>query len=191
MAVSTASKTPSASEKQILFKAGLGLKKIKLDLEDDEQTVMGKITSETQDATGHPMGFQQLKTCGGFELMRCASNCRDLSTISCSWNAKDLRSSLGGGQGKIYLRPIQKSFSMCEVKEKCYMCNQEVLVRKLRDHLWSCTAGLDSDGENLVSDNDTTTSSDTGPTVSTSANFPDDSPSISLDTKLIHSFHKT
>ena len=92
LADSTASKTPSAIEKQILFKAGLGLKKIKLDLQDDEQTVMGKITSETQDAIGNSLGFPQLKECRGFEMLRCAANCRDLSVISCSWNAKDLRS---------------------------------------------------------------------------------------------------
>ena len=73
-----------------------GLKKIKVYLEDDEQTVIGKITSETQDAAGFSIGFPQLKTCGGFELMRCATNCRDLSIISCAWNAKDLCSSLGG-----------------------------------------------------------------------------------------------
>ena len=109
LADTTATKTPSATEKQILFKAGLGLKKIKLDLEDDEQMVTEKIMSEMQDSTGNAMGFPQLKTCGGFEMMRCASNCRDLTIINCSWNAKDLRSSLGGGQGKVYLRPIQRS----------------------------------------------------------------------------------
>ena len=27
------------------------------------------------------------------------------------------------------------------------MCNQEILVRKLREHLWSCIAGLDSDDD--------------------------------------------
>ena len=119
---------------------------------------MGKITSETQDATGNSLGFPQLKECGGFELLRCTANCRDLSVISCSWNAKDLRSSLGGRQGKIYLRPIQKSLStlvaqiQCEVKEKCHMCNQEILVRRLRDHLWSCTEGLE-----LEDDEDTST----------------------------------
>ena len=116
---------------------------------------MGKITSETQDATGNSLGFPQLKECGRFELLRCTANCRDLSVISCSWNATDLRSSLGGGQGKIYLRPIQKSLStqllvaqsQCEVKEKCLMCNQEILVRRLRDHLWSCTEGLESEDD--------------------------------------------
>ena len=85
-------------------------------------------------------------------MMRCLPNCRDLSLINCSWNAKDLRSNLGGGQGKIYLRPIQRSLSTqpmvaeshSGVKEICYMCNKEILVHKLRDHLWSCTEGLDS-----------------------------------------------
>lgn len=109
--------------------------------------------------------------------MRCASNCRDLSIISCSWNAKDLRASLGGGQGKIYLRPIQKSLStqplveqsQCEVKEKCYMCNQDVLVRKLREHLWSCTEGLDSDDDNRTSDNATTTNDSASTSLATNS----------------------
>ncbi|XP_028416926.1 uncharacterized protein LOC114541138, partial [Dendronephthya gigantea] len=147
MADTTASKTLSSVEKEILFKAGLGLTKIKLDIQDDEQAVVNKITSDEKDATGNSYGFPQLKTCRGFEMMRCQANCRDLSVIDCSWNAKDLRSNLGWGQGKIYLRPIQKSLSTqpvvveskSEVKEKCYMCNQDILVRKLRDHLWSCT----------------------------------------------------
>ena len=76
-------------------------------------------------------------------MTRCQPNCWDPSVINCSWNAKDLRSNMGGGQGKIYLRPIQKSLSTepivtesrSEVKEKCYMCDQEILVHKLREHL--------------------------------------------------------
>ena len=55
MADSTASKTPTSLEKEIIFKAGLGLKKIKLDIQDDEQTVVNKITSEEKDATGMPL----------------------------------------------------------------------------------------------------------------------------------------
>ena len=38
------SKIPTSTEKQVLFQAGLGVKKIKLDLEDDEQSVLEKIT---------------------------------------------------------------------------------------------------------------------------------------------------
>jgi hypothetical protein len=103
LADSTASKTPSSLEKEILFKAGLGVKKIKLDIQDDEQTVLNKITSDERDTTDNVLGFSQLKTCRGYEMMRCQPNCRDLSIIDCSWNAKDLRANMGGGQGKIYL----------------------------------------------------------------------------------------
>ena len=160
-------------EKEILFKAGLGLKKIKLDTLDDEQAVVNKITSDEKDNAGNAPGFPQLKACGGFELMRCQPNCRDLSVIDCSWYAKDLRSNLGGGQGKIYLQPIQKSLSttpivgesQCKVTEKCHMCNQEILVHKLRDHLWSCTVGLES-GD---SDNENTDLVDPLPSAATSA----------------------
>ena len=40
-------KTPASVEKQILFKAGLGPKKIKLDLEDDESDVEAEGSSES------------------------------------------------------------------------------------------------------------------------------------------------
>ena len=72
-------KTPTSVEKQILFKAGLGLKKIKLDLEDDENTVKEKITSDALDSQGEPEGFPTLRTCGSFELMQCSPNFRDLT----------------------------------------------------------------------------------------------------------------
>ena len=92
VADSTACKTPSSLEKEILFKAGLGLKKIKLDTQDDDdQSVVNKITSDKKDATGNACGFPQLKTCGGFEMMRCQPNCRDLTVIDCSKNVNHLR----------------------------------------------------------------------------------------------------
>lgn len=121
-------KTPKSVEKQILFKAGLGLKKIKLDLEDEENTVKEQISSDASDSQGEPEGFPALWTCDGFELMQCSPNCRDLTRITCAWNAKDLRANLGGGQSKIYLVPIQKSLSTrplalkgaeSALKEKC------------------------------------------------------------------------
>ena len=43
-------KVPTAAEKQVLFKAGLGLKKIKFDIDDDEEAVMKKITSAESDS---------------------------------------------------------------------------------------------------------------------------------------------
>ena len=113
---SASSKAPSSVDKQILYKAGLSVKK-KLDLEDNEQ----------------------LKTIGGFKMLRCTPNCCDLTEIDSCWSARDLRSIMGGGQGKIYLRPMQRSLSTkplvqqnhSGVKEKCHMCDQEILVRSL------------------------------------------------------------
>ena len=124
-------------------------------MEDDEENVVSKITSNSLDDNGSHLGFPQLKTCGDLEMMRCAPNCRDLAVLDCSWNAKDLRANLGGGQGKIYLRPLQMSLSkeplvqqsQSEVKERCKMCNQVILVRRVRGHLWSCMEGLDTSDE--------------------------------------------
>ena len=148
-------KTPSSLEKQMLFKAGLGLKKIKLDPNDDEDTVKEKITSDMKDSDGNTVGFPPLRSCGGFELMQSSPNCRDLRRIDCCWSARDLRANLGGGQGKIYIVPIQKSLStkpsqMSEsssLKEECHICHKQILIRELRKHLWDCRDGSQESDE--------------------------------------------
>ena len=54
-------KVPKSSQKQILYKADLGIKKIKLDLNDDEHTVKDKITSDVEeDEVETVVGFPQL-----------------------------------------------------------------------------------------------------------------------------------
>ena len=55
------SKIPMATEKQVLFQAGLGVKKIKLDLDDDEHSVLEKITCGDKVDDGEIKGFPQLK----------------------------------------------------------------------------------------------------------------------------------
>lgn len=151
-------KTPSSLEKQMLFKAGLGLKKIKLDPNDDEDTVKEKITSDAKDSNGNTVGFPALRSCGGFELMQSSPNCRDLRHIDCCWSAKDLKAILGGGQGKIYIVPIQKSLSTkpsqksesSSLKEECHICHKQILIRELRKHLWNCQEGSrESDGDEI------------------------------------------
>jgi len=138
---------PTSTENQILHKAGLGLKKIRLDLDDNVNDVKEKITSKEVD-DGVPLGFPQLCSCGGFELMCCTPNCRDLNVIENSWAARSLKTALGGGQAKIYLRPIQISLStsplagtqnQSSIKEKCIICGKEVLIRELRVHSWMCS----------------------------------------------------
>ena len=148
-------KVPNAHEKQILHAAGLRRKKIKLDLDDDEQTVLMKLTSAELE-NGQAVGFRQLKDCGGFEMMLCSANCRQLSSMDSAWDAQSLKSSSGGGQAKIYLRPIQKSISTkpvsdqkskTDLKEKCQMCDEEILLCDLRIHFMLCSKVLDSDNE--------------------------------------------
>ena len=135
-------KAPTAAEKQLLFKAGLGLKKIKFEVDDDEEAVRKRITSsETEYDSTEVIGFPQLRNCGGFELMHCAANCRELVVIDGSWAVKELKAN-GCPQAKIYLRPIQKSLTTkplsvektSQVREKCISCNKEFLVHELRKH---------------------------------------------------------
>ncbi|XP_028401220.1 uncharacterized protein LOC114533980 [Dendronephthya gigantea] len=139
-------KVPTSSEKQILQKAGLGIKRIKFEADYDEKAVLETITSsEVNSETGQTIGFPKLKECGGFELMNCIANCRNLSTLDCSWSVKSLKANIGG-QSRIYLRPIQKDLctqslteeTPCEIKEKCNVCGQDVLVRNLRTHVYMC-----------------------------------------------------
>ena len=134
-------KIPSATEKQTLHKAGLGVKKIKLQLDDDETSVHGKLISGEKDDAG------------GFEMLHCLPNCRALTPLKCSWAVRELRCSLGG-QSKIYLRPIQRNLptksllaeNSCEVKEKCISCKKEFPMGELRTHsFYVCTAGFHSD----------------------------------------------
>lgn len=108
LASRNASKTLTSTDKQILHQAGLGQKKIKLSVDDSEQEVFDKVTSDSKDENGNPLGFPQLRSCGGFEMLQCLANCRDLSVINCSWSVQELKCVVGG-QAKIYLRPIQVS----------------------------------------------------------------------------------
>lgn len=82
-------RVPSSDEKSILQNAGTGFKKIKLYLSDGEKEVLKKITNSELHGYGDnniKKGLQQLKQCGGFELLRCLANSRDL--LPCSFTAK-------------------------------------------------------------------------------------------------------
>ena len=153
-------RVPNANEKQVLHAVGLGNKKIKLDMDDDEEMVLDKLTSdEVKD--GEILGFPQLRDCGGFEMMICSSTCRDLTRLDCAWDANSLKAILGGGQSKIYLRPIQTSISTkpttqqkrkTTLKEKCKMCNEEILLSDLRVHFMLCRKSLMEPDDSSVDD---------------------------------------
>lgn len=90
-----------------------------------------------------------LKGCGGFELMNCIANCRNLSTLDCAWSVKSLRANIGS-QSRIYIRPIQSNLRTeptvpdipSEIEEMCKVCGKDVLVRNLRRHMWLCTQSV-------------------------------------------------
>ena len=143
----------------MLQKAGLEIKKIKFEIDSDEKAVLDMITSsEINSKTGQTIGFSKLKECEGFELMTCVANCRHLNTLHCVWSVKSLKANIGG-QSRIYVRPIQKDLSTtplsedtpCEIKDKCIVCGQDVLVQNLRTHVYVCSEaaiiGRDSEGE--------------------------------------------
>ena len=85
-----ACRVPSSTEKQILQQTGLGLKKIRLYVDDSEENVLEKLTSDTLGEDGLPIGFPQLKEGKGFELMTCVTNSRDLAVVKSSWSVEGL-----------------------------------------------------------------------------------------------------
>ena len=153
-------KTTTATEKKTLHQAGLGCKKIKLLVDDSEEAVLDKLTSDAKDEYGSTVGFPQLRTCGGFEMLQCLANCRDLSVIGSSWSVQDLKSALGG-QATIYLRPIQKSLSTRSIepkssgsllKEKCRWCQRAFLFSELRELSSKCTGNVFDDSDDDATD---------------------------------------
>ena len=60
---------------QTLHKVSLGVKKIKLQLDDDETSVYGKLISGEKDDVSDVKGFPQLHKGGGFEMLHCLPNC--------------------------------------------------------------------------------------------------------------------
>ena len=94
---------------------------------------------------GETEGFLKLRGCGGFEILQCLPNSRDLVIIDSSLAARFLKAKLGGSQEKICIHPIQKVLPINPVTqqkvsqrmEKCIMCANKVPVRDLCAHLSS------------------------------------------------------
>ena len=132
------SKAPTLEERTVLFKAGLGFKRLSCNLELN--------TADFQEFLMEESNYPKLRNAGGFEFLRCGQNCRNLQVIACSWTPKDFRSHVGT-QIKIYLRPIQHNLSLLPViseddeliiDEKCSNCGQLFNIRELRLHVENC-----------------------------------------------------
>ncbi|KAL3843283.1 hypothetical protein ACJMK2_021225 [Sinanodonta woodiana] len=142
-----ACKVPSTSQKSVLQRAGLGPKKITFQGTDSELEVHSKLISSD--------GFPQLSTAGGFELLYCQSNCRQIEVLKCRWNVDSFKASLGS-QAKIYVRPIQKNLSTepiivpeeSAVKARCVSCNRDYIISNLRDHVSICSSSVADSSHN-------------------------------------------
>lgn len=91
----------TASSRMLLKEAGLGEKVVTVP--DMNNCNLQKILVGV---------FPKLKSAGGFELMRCIQNTRDLEVIPTriSGCARLLKCQVGNG--KIYIRPIQRNLSL-------------------------------------------------------------------------------
>ncbi|KAL3831514.1 hypothetical protein ACJMK2_023255 [Sinanodonta woodiana] len=100
-------------------------------------------------------GFPQLSTAGGFELLYCQSNCRQIEVLKCRWNVDSLKASLGS-QTKIYVRHIQKNLSTepiivpeeSAVKARCVSCNKDYIISNLRNHVSICSSSVADSSHN-------------------------------------------
>ena len=158
-------RVPSSTEKQLLQQAGLGLKKIRFFVDDSEEEVLEKLTSDVPGDDGLPTGFPQLKEGKGFELMSCMTNSRHLAVVKSSWSVEGLKT-LFTPQTKIYLRPIQKNLRIkerqdnrltCNLTEKCMWCSKKFPLNELRTHFATCNCNVfedDAEDEVVVSSED-------------------------------------
>ena len=107
-------------------------------VDDTEEIFRQKLVSDE--------GFRRLNEIGGFELLRCQSNCRLLEPINVKWTPESLRSTIGC-QAKLFIRPIQRCLSLesvvqisspLQLKEKCILCKNDFTITELRAHLENC-----------------------------------------------------
>jgi len=140
-------RTPNCTEKEILHKAGLGLKKVKLIKTFSEEQVINLLESEEV--------YPKLRKSGGFELLRTQQNGRNLVPIPAPWTAKELRTNIGP-QARIYIRPIQHSLSVEPIIQEdkgpsmeiaCEKCTVHFPVQELRHHVLQCMVASELNAE--------------------------------------------
>ena len=95
----------SVAAREVLLEAGLGEKRVVIPDVDMEAKDFFRVIVEH---------FPKLDGCGGFELLKCISNSRNLEVISpkIASSPKLLKAIVG--TSKIYIRPIQKNLDLDE-----------------------------------------------------------------------------
>ncbi|XP_071149970.1 uncharacterized protein [Mytilus edulis] len=131
----------------VLLRCGLGSHRVTMDLYSSQEEFFNCLEKE----------FPQLKKSGGFELLRCAQNCRNLKVLECNWKPESIRQYIGQ-QAKIYLRPIQNDLETSPSTPEpnddtysviCEFCDNKMNIRMLRDHLKICSARPNSESDEL------------------------------------------
>lgn len=104
LAGTTECRVPSTvAAREILLEAGLGEKRVIVpDIDCDAKEFVRIIVDH----------YPKLDGCGGFELLRCISNSRNLEVISpqIASSPKLLKAIVGSS--KVYIRPIQKELDL-------------------------------------------------------------------------------
>lgn len=144
-----AQKCQRRHKKLVLQNAGLGCKKIQFNLNFNiKKEVYAEVISDEKVLdSDETVGFPKLKDCGGFEYMKCVPNCRLLQPSKEHISARTLKTVVG--QGKIYIRPIQKILSVLPlksplsttnffIKERCMRCDVEFPINCLKEHVLVC-----------------------------------------------------
>lgn len=143
LSCSTQESAPTREEKQILFDAGLGEKKITFLKDSCPESFQSKLEEV----------FPKLTGCGGFELLRSNIGSRValelLKMPPNGFTSNYLANESNLGQAMCYIRPIQRNISTLidcaqdyaessERVEECLKCNKMVKVSALRSHVQSC-----------------------------------------------------
>ena len=140
-----------------------------------EEAGLGEKTVTVPDITCSPEEFHllllttypKLDSGGGFELLRCKPQSRDLLLIGPRISNSPRLLKRQVGNGKVYMRPIQRDLSLeevtsdevegvgsppsndcmysmillCKVEERCLDCGKRYKVAVLRKHMKECPGG--------------------------------------------------
>ena len=124
---------PSAEEKMVLAKMGLGLAELVFDFDGDAEHIHFVLLGQ----------FPHLETCGGYALMRLKENSYDLVEIE--YPAKGLTVSYLKdilNQAKLYVRPLQRSI-LEEILHKVASYEASYGQLKCVCHIASCILAYD------------------------------------------------
>lgn len=93
----------SVAEREILVQAGLGEKKI---------TIPDVACSPEEFKSILIKSFPKLENCGGFELLKCRPNSKELDPISVMATQSPAMLKSIMGSGRLFIRPIQQDLDL-------------------------------------------------------------------------------